>query len=63
MVGLPLLLNLFVRIVHADDAIIQADDVYAIFFDVLALELVQKLDDVAQCAGKSLSVVLIWLSS
>eukprot|EP01082_Thalassiosira_pseudonana_P010220 g9107.t1 g9107 contig35:42006-42652(+) len=48
--GYLFLLNLFVRIVHADDAIIQADDVYAIFFDVLALELVQKLDDVAQCA-------------
>jgi hypothetical protein len=46
--GYLFLLNLFVRIVHADDAIIQADDVYAIFFDVLALELVQKLDDVAQ---------------
>mmetsp|Transcript_18856 Transcript_18856/g.39215 ORF Transcript_18856/g.39215 Transcript_18856/m.39215 type:complete len:343 (+) Transcript_18856:110-1138(+) len=38
--GYLFLLNLFVTIV-------QADDVITIFFDVLALEFVQKLDDVA----------------
>mmetsp|Transcript_21224 Transcript_21224/g.42271 ORF Transcript_21224/g.42271 Transcript_21224/m.42271 type:complete len:529 (+) Transcript_21224:97-1683(+) len=40
MFGYLFLLNLFITIV-------QADDVITIFFDVLALEFVQKLDDVA----------------